>query len=89
MHAPSQVRSAQTLTITKHLVATSDTAAETVTTDQSNNQHDCNVEDMFAEIVAFVESNDCKPRGDDEFDEIVWETALAVQECKINTQAKN
>ena len=70
-------------------VATSDTAAETITTDQSNNQRDCNAEDMFAEVAAFVDSHDCKPRGDDEFDEFVWEMALVVQECKINTQAKN
>ena len=75
--------------IDNETVATSDTAAETVTTDQSNNQHDCNVEDMFAEVDAFVERHDCKSRGDDEFDEIVWEMTLAVQECKINTQAKN
>ena len=79
----------QTLTITDHLIATSDTAAETVTIDQSNNQHDCNAEDRFAEVVTFVESHDCKPRGGDEFDEFVWEMTLAVQECKINTQAKN
>ena len=44
---------------------------------------------MFAEVVAFVESHDYKPRGNDAFDDIVWEMLLAVQECKINTQAKN
>ena len=44
---------------------------------------------MFAEVVAFVESHDCKPRDDNELDEIVWKMALAVWACKISTQAKN
>jgi hypothetical protein len=71
--------------IDNNIVATSDTAAETVTTDQ----HDSNVEDVLAEVFVFVESHDCKPIGDNELDEIIWELALAVQTCKISTQAKN
>jgi hypothetical protein len=41
------------------------------------------------EVVEFVEGYDCMPIGEEEFDEIVWEMALAVKECSINnTQGK-
>jgi hypothetical protein len=41
-------------------------------------------DDIFAEVVKCVGGHDCMPNGDEEFDEIVWEMALAVKECSIN-----
>lgn len=73
-----------TTTTDNETVATDVTAAETVATDQSNNQHDNSVDDIFAEVVEFVEGHDCMPKGDEEFDEIVWEMALALKGCAIN-----
>jgi hypothetical protein len=69
-----------TTTIDNETVATDVTAAESVATDQSNNQHDNSVDDIFAEVVEFVEGHDCMPIGDEAFDEIVWEMALAVKD---------
>jgi hypothetical protein len=78
-----------TTTIDNETVATDVTAAESVDTDQSNNQHDNSVDDIFSEVVEFVERHDCMPIGEEEFDEIVWEMALTVKECPINNpQAK-
>ena len=56
-------------------VATDATGAET---------DDNSVDDSFAEVVECVKGHDYMANGDEEFDEIVWEIALAVKECSIN-----
>ena len=45
--------------------------------------HDNSVDDIFAEVVEFVEGHDCMPIGEEEFDEIVWEMALAVKDVQL------
>jgi hypothetical protein len=62
-------QSTATTTTDNETVATDVTAAETVPTDQNNNQHDDSVDDIFAEVVEFVEGRDCMSNGDEEFED--------------------
>ena len=39
---------------------------------------------MFGILVSVVKNNDCKPLGENEFDEAVWELALTIKECHCN-----
>ena len=39
---------------------------------------------MFGMILSFVKNNDCKPLGENEFDEALWELSLTMKECHCN-----
>ncbi len=58
---------------------------ETHAADQSDTN---DTEEMFGILVSVVKNNDCKPLGEKESDEAVWELSLAMKECHEMMQKK-
>ncbi len=65
----------------KSTLINDDMTIETHAADQSDTN---DTEEMFGILVSVVKNNDCKPLGEKESDEAVWELSLAMKECHCN-----